>query len=129
MHQTIKLFTWWLQFNFSGMNFHFPQVTGYGNYEALKDCKNVCYISQLEQANCLHGQDKVWSCWITWIQKFMPEKLNCNRSFPSGKLFAMCILIVVLVIRQSGKIITGSFYFTLCVLIPFKLSIVTVTVK
>ena len=48
-----------LQFNFPGMNFHFSQVTGYGNYEALKDCKNVCYISQLEQASCLHGQDKV----------------------------------------------------------------------
>ena len=38
-------------------------------------------------------------------KKNVPGKLNRNCSFPSGKLFAMWVLIVVLVIRQTGNII------------------------
>jgi len=51
-------------------------------------------------------------------KKNVLEKLNRSCSYPSGKLFAMCVLIVVLVIRQTGNIINW-FLFTLCVLNSF----------
>jgi hypothetical protein len=61
-------------------------------------------------------------------KKNVPGKLNRNCSFPSGKLFAMWVLIVVLVIRQTGNIINWFLLvlrfvsLILLILVPGKLN-------